>query len=37
MNIIAAFLDLQAMEVALRSDFPWGRVRKAGLRACSAE
>lgn len=25
------------MEVALRSDFPWGRARKAGLRACSAD
>lgn len=36
-KVITMYLDLQAMEIALRSDFPWGRMGKVGVGACSAD
>lgn len=36
-KVITTYLDPQVMEVALRSDFPWGRMGKVGVRACSAD
>lgn len=36
-KVITTYLDPQVMEVAFRSDFPWGRMGKVGVRACSAD